>query len=274
MRLEEVLNRLEFKEEIIEKILSYEIKGKEYVLNKNLYYDDFESFLKNLDVKKDKDIFSLKFYALLLLDKKEDYKYSEEIFFDTFKDLKIWQERYFKDENKIGIKEHRFINKLFLERVIRLGSLEFELKIFDITSFKEKNITYEIFTDIKSRELLKNIEKEIVLNIHIPEGANLDLKSIRHSFNLAKKIFKDIRYYVCHSWLISPKLQELLGADSKINIFYKNFHIFAISYDFNQAKQRVLDFKEKRESSLSRKLKKYIEEVGNPGMGYGIIDLG
>lgn len=83
---------------------------------------------------------------------------------------------------------------------------------------------------------------------------------------------------MCDSWLLSPRLKEVLGEESNILKFQDMFEIVKIYETYPQAEQRVfLDVKKDKQqypedTGLRKKLKKYLIEGKNPGIGVGIIE--
>ena len=76
-----------------------------------------------------------------------------------------------------------------------------------------------------------------VAGIHIPRSADMSPDKIRESFRLAMKLSKErypefkTKMIHCASWLLDPKLAELLGEDSKIAGFLNCFEKFPIKSD-------------------------------------------
>lgn len=69
-----------------------------------------------------------------------------------------------------------------------------------------------------------------VIKIHIPKGNKLDISSVRKSIDDSKqeieKIFKVSNCeYICNSWLLSNKLNEIIDKNSNIHKFYKLFDV-------------------------------------------------
>jgi hypothetical protein len=71
-----------------------------------------------------------------------------------------------------------------------------------------------------------------VINFHIPRGANFDPAHVEESmaegFALCKKYYPecDFREIVCTSWMIDPKLLDVLSRDSKIASFIRRFVLY------------------------------------------------
>lgn len=66
--------------------------------------------------------------------------------------------------------------------------------------------------------------REDGIHLHIPSDAVLETPRLRESWEAARNILGD-GPMVCHSWLLSPDLPELLEADSRILAFQRNFTV-------------------------------------------------
>ncbi len=71
-----------------------------------------------------------------------------------------------------------------------------------------------------------------VLDIHIPRGKDLTPKDLRDSFQQACTFFaqqypeRPIQASYCHTWFFTPQLQEILGPDSSIVRFQREFYLY------------------------------------------------
>ena len=69
-----------------------------------------------------------------------------------------------------------------------------------------------------------------VIGLHIPASGKLDPKSVDESLELIKQFLAryfptyEYKAFVCHSWLMDPQLQSLLGETSNIVKFNRRFH--------------------------------------------------
>ena len=92
------------------------------------------------------------------------------------------------------------------------------------------------------------------------------------------RIFPDYRDkdYVCHSWLLAPELKALLPEDSHILDFQRRFRIQEVDYQgqeyvewvFKTGNARVADYPEN--TRLQKSMKKYLQEGGKIGNGFGV----
>lgn len=247
------LEKMGFSKPCIEDLCEYKISQKEYEEYKKAFLEEEEIFLKNLDKNKEK--LALYLYTSFALDLKEEIKKDikvytldkgfdvEKIYYDTISDIRIWQEVYQRRSADTGLIELAWVANSIKGRIYRLGRLQFEA---------DKN--------------------KKIIHIHIPEGERLQIEECENSLSMARQFFENYEYFDCLSWLLSPKILDLVGKDSGIRSFQSLFEIKEIRYDMKQATQRVLeDAPSKKETSLQKKLRQYLKTNTDPGMGYGII---
>ena len=120
-----------------------------------------------------------------------------------------------------------------------------------------------------------------VISLHIPSGSDISFqtldKSIRRATVFFETFFPDYKDvpYICDTWLLYPKLQEMLPAYSKIILFQKLFNIYAVkddTWDYKEwvFKDRDIDVKDAPEdTSLQRTMKSYVLDGGTMGVGFG-----
>lgn len=253
-----LIEKLNFTNDVSEFLITYTLDETEYERYKKLFYEDFMLFLKSIKSKEDRYLFSLKLYICLaaenydLITKKLCNKKSiladnglnpETVYFDTISDIRIWQEVHKRKTGKIGLSELYWVANCVKGDLYRFGRLQFE---------PDKS------TDI--------------VHIHIPEGKSLDVNECINNINLANEFFDRYSGFDCESWLLSPNILSLLPKESNIRKFQALFDVQHIKYDFAQASERVLNeaYSRGQNSSLYQKLKEYVKENGDPGIGYGV----
>ena len=236
-----------------EVVQSFRMEEVEYKNWKELFYRDEPRFFEEIDEREDKGRLLLWLYIRFAVDCYGDFcreGISDEIYFDTFYDITIWAKKYHKKYGVPGLMEEKWLAVHMKGRIYRLGRLQFEPD-----------------------------EKEAVIHVHIPEGEGLYEEECDLAFAKADTFFSDVyQMYDCESWLLSPELSKMLDSSSNIIKFQKRFQIVKTVYTFRQAEERVfgeilenkVDYPE--ETSLQRKLKAYVLDGKDPGMGYGIID--
>ena len=253
-----LIEKLDFAGDVSEFINTFTMDEAEYEKYKKLFYGDFMLFLKSIKSKEDKYLFSLKLYICLatenydVITKRLGIKKSiladngltpETVYFDTISDIRIWQEVHKRRTGEIGLSELYWVANCVKGDLYRVGRLQFE---------PDKT------TD--------------VVHIHIPEGKSLGVCECIKNINLAKDFFDVYSSFDCESWLLSPNILSLLPKESNIRKFQALFDVQHIKYDFAQASERVLNeaYTRGQNSSLYLKLKDYVKENGDPGIGYGV----
>lgn len=124
---------------------------------------------------------------------------------------------------------------------------------------------------------------EPALSLHIPSDADLSRESLDATYAEAKaffaKFYPEYKYRCawCGSWIISPKLRDVLPENSRILIFQSDFIFTHIREESDSYKHWVYknpdlepkDFPE--DTSLQRRLKAYVLAGNNPGSAEGIL---
>ena len=253
-----LIEKLDFADDVSEFINTITMDETEYKKYKKLFYGDFMLFLKSIKSKEDRYLFSLKLYICLaaenydLITKRLYEKESilddnglnpETVYFDTISDIRIWQEVHKRKTGEIGLSELYWVANCVKGDLYRFGRLQFE---------PDKS------TDI--------------VHIHIPEDKSLDVNECINNINLANEFFDRYSGFDCESWILSPNILSLLPKESNIRKFQALFDVQHIKYDFAQASERVLNeaYTRGQNSSLYLKLKDYVKENGDPGIGYGV----
>lgn len=191
---------------------------------------------------------------------------SDEIYYDTMSDIRIWCEN---NGNK-GLKNYGWLKNHVRLELFRLGRLQFQL--------------YEC----KNRTLLYNklpfSYGEKLIYVHIPQGEKLNydecIKSFRTAGEFFKKHFPDYsyKYYFCESWLLYEGNRDFMKADSNILKFSSLFsHAYSVKID-SQAIERIFGkrklFKKyyPEKTSLQKSAKAYMQKGGKLGVGIGYIN--
>lgn len=114
-------------------------------------------------------------------------------------------------------------------------------------------------------------EGDSLFEIHIPRDAAFDMQSIADSYLQAKtffaKHFPEVhgKGMVCHTWLFTPQLQEMLPPSSNIIRFQQQFYLYptagSISFLWNFVFNEMTEVKDaKPDTSLRRKVLEFVEE--------------
>lgn len=269
MDIQELERRIRLPEEAGRVAERMQINAAEYEEQKRLFDEDLNVFIENWKKREDKYEWALKFYLMLACDTHKIYNekgIAEDIFDRSFYDITIWCEECYRKYRRYGLEEVWWIAQSVKMNLYRLGRLQFE--------------PYSLNKDIKtSAGILK--QGTHVLNVHIPAGESLDYEKCLESFRMAETFFKnnqDKNLYLCDSWLLSPRLKEVLEDESNILKFQNMFEIVSVYESYPQAEQRVfLDVKEDKsqypeDTSLRKRLKRYLLDGKNPGIGIGVIE--
>ena len=201
---------------------------------------------------------------------KELYKKNKisELYDDNIKDIDVWANDYFKKTSRKGISKRHFewIDSILELKVIKLGELQFEIT--------------------KEMEIKEIVEKPIFINVHIREGSDLSEVKCEESYDMAIEYYR--KYYdfsnvvfICCSWLINKKLNNILPNDSNIIKFQNKYKELFVYENEIQAEERVFgEFLEDKtdyieETSLQKKLKKELikNEKYGTALGYFIKEI-
>lgn len=120
-----------------------------------------------------------------------------------------------------------------------------------------------------------------IISVHIPSDVRLEEQKRIESYKKAESFFAEYysgfaaSEYCCESWLLSPKLKELLPDNSHIVSFQNDFILE--SYDPENTdfmlwvfKNRQLSLEElPQNTSLQRNIKAYLKNGGKIGAGFG-----
>lgn len=251
MNMNELAERIHLPREALE-ILAHEIEENDYRSAKALFYEDMEQFIAAWKEKSDRYAWALRFYCRIAAEIYGEYKWQgieDTVFDQTFYDITIWCRECHRKYGEYGIDEIWWIGQSAKMKLFRLGRLQFEPD-----------------------------DEKGVLNVHIPAGEPLNALACKESFEQAESFFDEkYKAYVCESWLLSPRLKELLPGGSNILLFQQLFEIQNISYEYPQAEERIfgeiLEQKENypEDTSLRKIAKQYILSGNDIGIGHGFI---
>ncbi len=206
------------------------------------------------------------FLAVKVRERYDQAGISEEIYYDTMSDIKIWAE---KSGGK-GLKNYSWLKNHVNFELFRLGRLQFQL--------------YEC----KNRTLLYNKLPfnygDKVIYVHIPEGEKLLKEKCEASFKKANEFFNsyfpgfNYSYYFCESWLLYEGNREFMAKESNIVSFISLFnHAYSVKFE-EQAierifgKRRILKKSYPEETALQKRAKKYMQGRNRLGIGIGFIE--
>lgn len=191
---------------------------------------------------------------------------SDEIFFDTMKDISIWCQN---NDNK-GLKNYQWIKNHLNCELFRLGRLQFQI-------YKCNNPTLNY-------DCMPFKSGESVIYIHIPQGEKLLFSDCVESLNKAisffDKFFPDYsyRFFFCESWLLYEENWQFMNVSSNIMQFSSLFDVLYSVNNDSQAIERIFGkrkFNKKyypENTSLQKSAKSFMLDGGKMGIGIGIID--
>lgn len=213
-------------------------------------------------------LFRLVVILLLAVKVKESYDrsgISEEIYYDTMGDIKIWCDKC----NGKGLKNFGWLKNHVSFELFRLGRLQFQLY-----ECKNKTLNYK---------KLPFAYGERLIYVHIPEGEPLDREKCILSLRLANEFFGNsfpdysYSFYFCESWLLFEGNREFMSQESNIVRFMSLFDVcYSLKID-EQAVERVFGKRKlfvkayPANTDLQRRLKKYMAEGKRAGIGVGVI---
>ena len=205
-------------------------------------------------------------YKEIALDVKKKYEnegIAEEIYVETMTDLDVWGEAYKREYGVLGIKEYKWIEKSLDMKIFKLGRLQFEpVEDQEVEDFiQEWGFSEEI----------------LVLNTHIQAGQALDFDLCQKSYKQAVDFFKTREgqnkkiVFVCDSWLLNPKLANLLGADTNIAKFQKQYQILSENLNNHQIEKRLFQQVEAdpKRYKATTSLQKHVKDCLMKGEQFG-----
>lgn len=200
------------------------------------------------------------------LEKYKQLGISENIFYDTLDDIRIWCEN---NDNK-GLANYNWIKNHLNCELFKIGRLQFQLfkcsnKLLDYNYFPFKC-------------------GESVINIHIPQGEKLIysdcVASLKEAVSFFDEYFPDysFRYFFCESWLLYGDNCLFMESSSNIMQFSALFDVVCSVNIDKQSIERIFGKRQlskkkyQENTSLQRAAKAYLLNGGKLGIGIGIID--
>ena len=242
-------------------------------------FDKFKTYLLKGKSGKLKKLSALEKLAAVLYalpDVYENYKKNgipDEIFFDTFSDIKIWCDNAFEQYGVKGLVNIHWIAKHLSMKIFRIGRLQYEFSRFAILPHAG------IMNILKCPFCLG----ERCITLHISQGEKLDMCRCSDSLERANAFFEKYypgykyRCYTVITWLLNPDLESVLGRDSNIVKFGKMFTLLGRVPDSDMNERRVFGYKKDRVNYVAdNALRKYtLDRIskGKPLYSYnGFLD--
>ena len=274
MTLETLLPQLKFNSVIEDAVKQKIIKSRRQieVIAETAYNSDNFAF----PLCKRMPLTRLVVVVYLLLQKYADYKaigVTDDIILDTFRDVSLRANLYYKQNGKIGISKDDVIwfRHIMNVHIFKIGVLQYQT--FNMIYLDEETIgePYMVFTQEQKLALPNGSP---VINCHIQKGANISATLINESIEQAKVFFKDcfpsIEYkaFLCYSWLLYPPMLNMLSENSNIKQFAKCFSIVGECNDSEQAKENLFDYGKHNPPCKPTTLQRMAKE-DNAILGYG-----
>ena len=212
----------------------------------------------------------------LLSQKYAEYKAigtTDKIILDTFSDVSLRANLYYKQHGKIGISKDDVIwfRHIMNVHIFKIGVLQYQ--IFDMIYLDEETIgePYMVFTQEQKLALPNGSP---VINCHIQKGANISATLVNESIDQAKVFFKDCfpsiehKAFLCYSWLLYPPMLNMLSENSNIKQFAKCFSIIGKCNDSEQAKENLFEYGKYNPPFKPTTLQRMAKE-DNTILGYG-----
>lgn len=283
-RSREVFLKIYPNEKLAEKIESF-IKKRELIIKFCLAFcrkNRWEPFLKQKPMMKLALVYA---FLPTVLDRYNEKKISEDIFWDTMSDIKIWIDDHKARTDDDGLYELHWIMHHMNLNIFKLGRLQYQKLFWYYKTPYEKNGVKISFGDK-------------IINMHIPRGEKLDFDACKESLQMAEKFFtKHFPEYpnnkfMCHSWLLYPNNKDFMPENCNILKFQKLFDIveekespqqtFLWLYgvklnnpDLMKNKKETGNYgfidKIPQKSSLQKSTVEYIKNGGTFGEGLGVI---
>lgn len=204
--------------------------------------------------------------AVRIKERYEKAGISDEVYYDTMSDIKIWCEH---NANR-GLKNYGWLKNHVSLELFRIGRLQFQLY-----ECKNKTLLYN---------KLPFSYGEKLIYIHIPEGEKLEKDKCLESLKKADEFFKvyfpthDYRYYFCESWLLYEGNRKFMSRDSNIVAFMSLFRLcYSMSVDVQAieriyGKRRLIKSRYAENTDLQKRAKQHMLKGGRLGIGIGIIE--
>lgn len=221
-----------------EKYIEENLKLFSKIMNDDLLVQLVEEYVKKHYISVKRDAFYLQHYHYFFLSKKKPFEQlaivamclynaykqyqeigmSDEIYFDTMSDIKVWADHYKNKSGEYGVTEVNWLRWHVNCGIFKIGRLQYQIfKYYFNTKYQSSNYKIQY--------------GEYCYNMHIQAGEKLDIdeckKSICRAVEILKKAFPKIQtdIMICHSWLLGPCNEKFMDPNSNIIKFSKLFKL-------------------------------------------------
>ena len=266
MDIELLANKINLNSELKNKVLSLVERDRAKLISlcKKADNDNFKSvFAKNDMIKL---AVALLYSVEFTYPKYQKAVISDEIYFETMKDIAVWCE----NNNNKGLKNLPWIKNHLNFELFKLGRLQFQIYKCD-----NRTLNYD---------LLPFNFGENLIYVHIPQGEKLVYAECVNSLKNAKSFFGeyfpnyDFDYFFCESWLLYGENWQFMNSSSNILQFSTLFDLVYSVEDDRQAierifgKRKIIKSKYEEKTTLQRNAKRFMQNGGKLGVGIGILN--
>ena len=171
---------------------------------------------------------------------------SDQIIFDTFRDVSLRAGLYYNKMGKSGISKEDTVwfRHIMNQKLFKIGTLQFQP--FQMI-YLDKETIGEAYMEFSPEQKASLPNGTPVINCHIQKGADLSPVAVERSFQQATDFFHSafpdtaFRAFLCYSWLLYPKMTESLAPQSHIRHFSECFTIIGSCSDREQAMENLFD---------------------------------
>ena len=268
MDIELLANKINLNSELKNKVLSLVERDRAKLISlcKKADDDNFKSvFTKNDMIKL---AVALLYSVEFTYPKYQKAVISDEIYFETMKDIAVWCE----NNNNKGLKNLPWIKNHLNFELFKIGRLQFQIYKCD-----NRTLNYD---------LLPFNFGENLIYVHIPQGEKLVYAECVNSLKNAKSFFGeyfpnyDFGYFFCESWLLYGENWQFMNSSSNILQFSTLFDLVYSFDDDRQAierifgKRKIIKSKYEEKTTLQRNAKRFMQNGGKLGEGIGILFKG
>lgn len=266
MDIELLANKINLNSELKNKVLSLVERDRAKLISlcKKADDDNFKSvFAKNDMIKL---AIALLYSVEFTYPKYQKAVISDEIYFETMKDIAVWCE----NNNNKGLKNLPWIKNHLNFDLFKIGRLQFQIYKCD-----NRTLNYD---------LLPFNFGENLIYVHIPQGEKLVYAECVNSLKNAKSFFGeyfpnyDFDYFFCESWLLYGENWQFMNSSSNILQFSTLFDLVYSVEDDRQAierifgKRQLIKSKYQENTALQRSAKRFMQNGGKLGVGIGILN--
>lgn len=268
MDIELLANKINLNSELKNKVLSLVERDRAKLISlcKKADNDNFKSvFAKNDMIKL---AVALLYSVEFTYPKYQKAVISDEIYFETMKDIAVWCE----NNNNKGLKNLPWIKNHLNFDLFKIGRLQFQIYKCD-----NRTLNYD---------LLPFNFGENLIYVHIPQGEKLVYAECVNSLKNAKSFFGEyfpnyeFDYFFCESWLLYGENWQFMNSSSNILQFSTLFDLVYSFDDDRQAierifgKRQLIKSKYQEKTTLQRNAKRFMQNGGKLGVGIGILFKG